>query len=233
MNPVDIITAAAQRYGVSPSYLIRTAQIESGMNPNAQNPNSSAGGLFQFVDGTARQYGLTNKFDPVAASDAAARLAADNRRALMAALGRDVDDGELYLAHQQGAGGATKLLSNPGARAADLVGLEAVRLNGGSPDMTAGEFAAKWTGKHSGQPVLSMGARSMSAPGGQTIPGGLGGSKPSDEPQEEDIKLPNVDELFQRAQREEASPVFSLRPRHAPASQQAASILSMLRRGRA
>lgn len=46
------IEAAASRRGVDPNYLIRTANRESGFNPNAQSQTSSAGGLFQFVDQT-------------------------------------------------------------------------------------------------------------------------------------------------------------------------------------
>ncbi len=139
--------AATAQHGLPPGYLERTAQIESSMNPSARNPNSSAGGLFQFIDSTAQQYGLTNKFDPNASTDAAARLAADNRGVLQKSLGRDPTAEELYLAHQQGAGGASKLLSNPNARAVDVVGADAVKLNGGNPNMTAGEFAQLWTSK--------------------------------------------------------------------------------------
>lgn len=32
---------------------------ESGWNPNAQNPSSSAAGLFQFLDSTRQNYGIT------------------------------------------------------------------------------------------------------------------------------------------------------------------------------
>ena len=138
------------KYGLPEGYLARTAQIESGGDPNAKNPNSSAGGLFQFVDGTAAQYGLENKFDPAQATDAAARLAADNKAYLTRVLGREPTAAELYLAHQQGAGGAAKLLANPNARAVDVVGADAVRLNGGDANMTAGQFASKWTGKFGG-----------------------------------------------------------------------------------
>lgn len=133
--------------GLPAGYLSRTAQIESGMNPGAKNPNSSASGLFQFIDSTRKQYGGFNPMDPAASTEAAARLASDNKAILARAIGREPTAGELYLAHQQGAGGASKLLANPNARAADLVGSDAVRLNGGNPNMTAGEFSAKWTGK--------------------------------------------------------------------------------------
>ena len=92
------IDAAASRYGVDPTALSVIAQLESGGNPAAQNPNSSAGGLFQFIDSTAQQYGLTDKFDPYASADAGARLARDNAASLRRAIGREPTVGELYLA---------------------------------------------------------------------------------------------------------------------------------------
>lgn len=146
----ELFAMTEQQYGLPQGYLQRTAQIESSMNPGAQNPNSSAKGLFQFIDSTAQQYGV-NPMDPASSTDGAARLAADNARVLRQALGREPTAAELYLAHQQGAGGAAKLLSNPNARAVDIVGADAVRLNGGNENMTAGQFAQKWTGKFGGQ----------------------------------------------------------------------------------
>jgi hypothetical protein len=143
----DIIAGAAQQYGVDPNTMLAIGQIESGLDPNAQNKHSSAGGLFQFIDSTAQQYGLGNKFDAKAASDAAARLLRDNRELLRRRLGRDVSGADLYLAHQQGAGGASRLLAEPSARAADIVGEKAVRLNGGDPSWTAAQFADLWRNK--------------------------------------------------------------------------------------
>jgi hypothetical protein len=135
------------RYNLPAGYLGRTAQIESGGDPKAQNPRSSAGGLFQFIDSTAREYGLLDRFDAEQATDAAARLASNNGKQLRKVLGRDPSAAELYLAHQQGGAGASRLLSNPSARASDLVGANAVRLNGGAADMTAGQFAGLWLQK--------------------------------------------------------------------------------------
>lgn len=148
--------ALEQQYGLPQGYLSRTAQIESGGNPNAQNPNSSAGGMFQFIDSTANQYGLTNKFDPMASADAAARLARDNRAVLLQALGREPTAGELYLAHQQGAGGAAQLLKAGNAPAASVVGADAARLNGGG-GMSAADFANQWTGRFDGTTPVSGG----------------------------------------------------------------------------
>lgn len=145
----QMFQAAEQQYRLPAGYLAQTAQIESGGNPAAANPNSSARGLFQFIDSTARQYGV-DPMDPASSTDGAARLAADNAATLRQALGREPTPGELYLAHQQGGGGAAKLLANPNARAVDVVGADAVRLNGGDPNMTAGQFASKWTSKLDG-----------------------------------------------------------------------------------
>ena len=44
------IAQSAQRTGVDFDYLLGQARIESGLNPNAKAPTSSATGLFQFID---------------------------------------------------------------------------------------------------------------------------------------------------------------------------------------
>lgn len=151
------------KYGLPKGYLAQTARIESNFDPNAQNPNSSAGGLFQFINSTARQYGLANRFDAGAATEAAARLAFDNKAHLQRVLGREPTAGELYLAHQQGAGGAAKLLTNPDAPASSLVGEAAARLNRGA-NMTARAFANQWTSKFDGMPAVTPGPGATQVP---------------------------------------------------------------------
>lgn len=143
------IARAGDAHGVDPGVLSVIASLESSFNPNAQNPNSSAGGLFQFIDGTAAQYGLANRFDVDQAADAGARFTRDNISTLSTALGRQPTVGEIYLAHQQGAQGAINLLTAPAPMLASaVVGREAVRLNGGNPDtMTARDFAGLWINK--------------------------------------------------------------------------------------
>lgn len=156
-NPVALTNAGAQ-YGVSGSYLMRVHQLEG-------NGVSSTGaqGPFQFTPTTAKQYGLKDPFNYPEAADAAARLTADNRVSLTASLGRPPSDAELYLAHQQGAEGAAKLLANPNARAGNLVGDRAVRVNGGDPNMTAAAFAGMWTQKFNQAPVAAAESRKASA----------------------------------------------------------------------
>jgi hypothetical protein len=146
-----VINDAANRYGVSPTYAMKMAHIESRFDPNAMHPGSKATGLFQFIPSTWRQYGQgQDARDPAANADAAMRFTLANQNQLRAALGRNPTDGELYLAHQQGAGGATSLLNNPSARAVDIVGERAVLGNGGTVNMTAGQFAQLWIRKFDG-----------------------------------------------------------------------------------
>jgi len=146
MSQVDL-AAIERAYGLPPGYLHRTKMLESGGRLDARNPNSSATGPFQFIDSTARQYGLTDRTDLAASADAAARLARDNAAHLRRVLGREPTAAELYLAHQQGAGGAASMLTNPQGSAAGMVGDAAVRLNAGRDGQTGGAFAQQWIDK--------------------------------------------------------------------------------------
>lgn len=149
-----IVRGAAEKHHVDPHTLLALGQIESGLNPSAQNPGSSAGGLFQFVDGTWARYGNgASKFDPSASADAGARLMRDNMLYLNRKLGRAPTPGELYLAHQQGAAGAVRMISNPTANAAQVLGLKAVsgnlpaEMRDQAQTITLGDLAKVWTSK--------------------------------------------------------------------------------------
>lgn len=160
-----LFNKASSLSGISPSYYSRLSTIESSNNPYAQNSSSSAGGLFQFIDSTWNQWGSGSKLgtgDNVASGIAG--LTKSNFNVLKKALGREPTQGELYLAHQQGAGGAVALLSNPNASATEVVGYDAVINNGGTAGMSAGDFASLWTNKFGGG----------SATGGGSFLGNLG-----------------------------------------------------------
>ena len=129
-----------RRYGLPQGYLAPTRKVESSGGRNTYNPLSGAAGDFQFIPRTARAYGLTNPYDPVASADAAARLARDNMAALRRA-GVEPTPENLYLAHQQGAAGATRLLSGGGVPAQEIVGQRAVNWNSGNAQMTGTQFA--------------------------------------------------------------------------------------------
>jgi hypothetical protein len=132
-----VIAAAASKYGIDPAYLVSTGRIESGMRnlPPSGDPNRTAAGVFQFTKGTARDYGLPENASTATVAqqaDAAARLAASNKRVLVGALGRDPTNGELYLAHFLGAGDAAKVLSAPpGTPIEAVVGADSIKHNSG------------------------------------------------------------------------------------------------------
>jgi hypothetical protein len=108
----------------SDNYYDRLAQIESSGNPNAQASTSSAAGLFQFTEGTFRQtyrqvFGGSDaqaraawqnrRFDPALQRQLAERLTANND-AMLRNIGAPVTDGNRYLGHFLGSGGAARIL---------------------------------------------------------------------------------------------------------------------------
>ncbi|WP_372177256.1 XVIPCD domain-containing protein [Xanthomonas axonopodis pv. phyllanthi] len=121
---LDIIEREAQQRGIPRDDFMRFAYIETGgqFNEQASRGPNSAKGLFQFVPGTAEQYGIRGReLDAVANTDAAAQLYQDNRRILVNRhtsngmpylSGKEQPDGmDLYMAHQQGADGYRSIQS--------------------------------------------------------------------------------------------------------------------------
>jgi hypothetical protein len=152
------IRQASQATGTSFNYLLATAQVESGLNPQAGASTSSARGLFPFIDqtwlGTIKQSGaalgygqyadaitrtssghyqvadpamrseiLKLRNDPTANAVMAGAFTKANADSLTNKLGRAPSEGELYIAHFLGAGGAARLISlaaaDPNAKASD------------------------------------------------------------------------------------------------------------------
>jgi hypothetical protein len=70
------IVAEANAVGVPPNIALAVAQHESGFIPTAQNPSSSAAGLFQLMGVTQQTLGVTNPYDPTQNIDAAVPLLA-------------------------------------------------------------------------------------------------------------------------------------------------------------
>lgn len=135
------IANAAQATGVDFGYLLAQARLESGLDPAARAPTSSARGLYQFTGSTwlrtldkhGASYGLdwaSQVIDGGAVRDPAMRsqilalrnnpqvsalmageLANDNRDYLTGVLGRQPDNAELYLAHFLGSEGAGRFLT--------------------------------------------------------------------------------------------------------------------------
>jgi hypothetical protein len=141
---VDAIRYGAERTGTGFDYLVKTAQRESALDPNAKAKTSSASGLFQFVDQTwlgliktegdkhglgayagaiferggtynvddpkLRREILGLRQDPKVSSVMAGVLTQKNHDTLVAALGREPNASDLYVAHVLGAGGAQSLI---------------------------------------------------------------------------------------------------------------------------
>lgn len=180
----QIIAEEARKAGIDPSIMLAMAHIETGgsFDERAKNPGSSASGLFQFMKGTRGRYGLDGNtvFDARKNAAAGARMLNENRAFFRKRFGREPSAGELYLMHQQGAGGASALLSNPNALAIDVLtrahngnrrlAAEIIRKNGGRMDMTAGQFSSRWINKgdalqmaYGGYANRPIGGRSVAA----------------------------------------------------------------------
>jgi hypothetical protein len=117
----DLIKSRATDLGVDPDVALAIAHKESALNPNAQNKLSSAGGLYQFIDGTWKsmvgkygsQYGVGvgDKKDAKANATMGVLHIKENKDYLTKQLGREPTGTDLYLAHFMGAGKAAKFLS--------------------------------------------------------------------------------------------------------------------------
>src|SRR6516162_9722337 len=92
-----------------PEYIGRTGTLESGWNPH--NVTGSNRGLFQWGPPEERMYGITNWLDRGQQISALNQEAGRNYKALNSALGQPPTGSQLYLAHQQGLGGARALLT--------------------------------------------------------------------------------------------------------------------------
>lgn len=167
----DIIRERALANGADPDTLLRFAQVESGLDPNARAKSSSAGGLFQFVDGTWRDYGNGgDRFDPYTAADAGARLLRDNSAVLQKA-GIEPTGPNAYLAHFAGAGTAAKLLKADDATpVVSILSPQAVQANPFLAKMSVGDLrtwaAGKMTpgGVQSDPAAPAAGAQQFTAP---------------------------------------------------------------------
>lgn len=82
------IERVARQNGLSPELIKAVALVESGLDPRAISP-AGAQGLMQLMPATARQYGVTDAFNPLENLDAGAR----HLRSLL-----DEFDGDLELA---------------------------------------------------------------------------------------------------------------------------------------
>jgi len=156
---------------------------ESGGNPNAQNPNSSAMGLGQFiaptwidtlsrerpdlVAGKSKEEILALRADPALSRQMTEAYANQNGQILSKA-GFEANPGNTYLAHFAGPQGAVKVLSSdPAAPVESILGPQAVAANSFLRGMTAGDLQA-WAARKMGgapqQPAMRAAQASPVAP---------------------------------------------------------------------
>ncbi|MCK1274786.1 hypothetical protein IVB46_06005 [Bradyrhizobium sp. 61] len=155
--------------------------VESG-GKNTSNPNSSASGVGQFIDGTwlamlakhrpditgSRDELLALKSDPSLSREMTAAYAGDNAGILSKA-GLPVTPGSQYLAHFAGPQGAVGILNaDPSASAGSILGAGVVKANPFLAKMSAGDLAA-WADRKMGG-ASSAAPMSIAGPGAAAAP---------------------------------------------------------------
>lgn len=173
--PQDNLRFANAPQGMSENYLPRVHQIESAGGTKLTGANSSAKGHFQWTNGTARQYGLLgdgfdNRGDLEKEKAAFEHFTSDNAKQLEAA-GVPVNDTTLYLAHQQGAGGAIEILRAAAEGREVSPEIRRNMDNNGGQGLTPAQFVTKWDDKMGGYAGQQVAAAQESAPAqGQPMP---------------------------------------------------------------
>lgn len=157
----DTIATVATKAGAKPEevrYLKRSAEIESSGGKHLKNGKST--GVFQFHPDTFAAVG-GGDINSIEDQTKAALALSRRDRAVLQSEGVETTDANLYIMHQQGAGGGLTLLMAPpdmGAVAAltpaykgdAATAKKAIVGNGGKTDMTAGEFVNYWRDRWSG-----------------------------------------------------------------------------------
>jgi hypothetical protein len=179
--PTRIADAAIQE-GVSPNLALTTASIESGMGRNL----GSRGNIFQL--GGPEKASVGGMGDDVDSQvQGGVQFLAQKQKEIGAALGREPQPWEVYLAHQQGTGGAAALLAHPNTPAGQVVSPQNISANGGDPSAPASQFTGRIQQiyqQHSaavGGPD-QMVAPSQTAPTASNIPPGASPTPPPTPP---------------------------------------------------
>ena len=145
------VVSEADRQGVDPTLALTTAKIESGMGARLQSPTSSASGVFGMMPATFAEQGGTNPNDTGQQITTGVKNLAASSATANDAVGGNAAPWQIYLVHQQGAAGGPALLkADPGESAVAALtqayggnatlATRAITGNGGSADMTVGQF---------------------------------------------------------------------------------------------
>lgn len=179
-RPVSVPSSGGMREQSTGDLASRIEGAESGGDPNAKNPRSSATGPGQFIDSTwlstikkhlptlaqgkSDAQLLSLRSDRNVSREMTNAYARDNAEELQAA-GLPAGDGELSLAHFAGSGGAKRVLrADPATPVSQLLTPAAMAANPFLRKMTAGDLRA-WANKRVGADrtiTASSGADTMS-----------------------------------------------------------------------
>jgi len=161
------IAQAAQDQNIDPTIALATAQIESSMGRNL----GSRGNIFQLGKSEWSAVGGGPMGEPGTDIKNGLAWMGKVKSELGDALGREPQGWEIYLAHQQGVAGATKLLNNPSTPAGDLLPARNISANGGDPSAPASAFVSKWRATF--QRTAANVAGAVPASGGGEAPSGF------------------------------------------------------------
>lgn len=144
---LKLVTGVACEANIDPLDFVGMGWIESRLIATAASPYSSAKGLYQFINSTAKVFSLEYPFDPLQNAQAAARLWLQNKAAFEVRFGHAPEGWQLYAMHQQGQSGAIKLFAAGDALARSVTSRSAIVNNGGAADMSADAFMNLWKAK--------------------------------------------------------------------------------------
>jgi hypothetical protein len=188
---VTQLIAGAKAAGLDPMLVLTIVAIESDFRPAATSPLSSAGGLFQFLDATwtsegGPKIGAGGKGNGFAASapvDLQVKIGcafvAKTIKSLRTKLKREPSVVAVYMAHQQGLGGALKILqADPGDLIESVIGVDAAhnnRFDGFTVAQTIAKFNTMVRTNEDEARILvtSDGGGTFAGEGGGTTSGGF------------------------------------------------------------
>lgn len=140
----NTVESMARTAGFDPNVASTIAKIESGYDVNAKNPSSSASGVFQLTDDTAKDNGISDlsKKNEIRTNIAAGIKNLQNiTKGLNKFLGRDPTGPEIYLGERLGLEGSKNLLSqNKDTMLSSLFSPEVLKANPQFKAMTAGQL---------------------------------------------------------------------------------------------
>lgn len=149
---INILIAGALEHKLDPMMVLTIVKIESNFDPTARSPLSSAAGLYQFIDSTwiaegGKKFGSGSGHAARAPISMQVEIGCGFLVKLLKSVKTKLGDAStmmVYMAHQQGLGGALKILKADPSTAIELVIGDAAARNNGFAGMTVAETIEKF-----------------------------------------------------------------------------------------